>query len=88
MLTSICLFLSFIIKHVVDFEILYFVCFVVGKVFATCPFFCKKLLRISFLKYCSKWELKVAKQSYVRGLHIKTVSITVDDLGEQKKFNI
>ena len=53
-----------------------------------CPFFCKKLLRLSFLKYCSKWELKVANGLYDCGLQIKTVSRTVDDLGEKEKFNL
>ena len=53
-----------------------------------CPFFCQKLLRLSFLKYCSKWELKVANRSYGRGLQIENVSRTIDDLGEQGKFNL
>ena len=52
-----------------------------------CPFFCKKLLRLLFLKYCSKWELKVANWLYGHGLQIETVSRTRDDLGDQEKFN-
>ena len=51
-------------------------------------FFSKKLLRHSFLKYCSKLELKVANWLYGRGLEIKTGSRSVDDLGEQKKINL
>ena len=62
--------------------------FILWNLERACPFFCKKHLRLSFLKYCSKWEIKVANWWYGCGLQIKNAFRTIDDLGEQEKFNL